>query len=146
MREKGWRRFYRLDIRKLAIRLLRPGQQLVAVRCFTSRVSVTPANPHQHRRQNTYLEAIATENAGVDLKADLAWHVRAWGRKVLAEAREELAHLYPTYAEWQPLTPGKAFEPQPMRLIEPDENGVANADTLNTELGEAYLQNKFNPH
>lgn len=87
----------------------------------------------------------AAENAGVDLKADLAWHVRAWGRKVLAEARKELAHRYPTYAEWQPLTPGKAFEPQPMRLIEPDENGVASAAPLNEALGEDYLRDKSNP-
>jgi putative DNA methylase len=87
----------------------------------------------------------AAANAGVTLDADLAWHVRAWGRKVLVEARKELAHLYPTYAEWQPLMPGKAFEPQPMRLIEPDENGVANADIFNADLGEAYLQDKFSP-
>ncbi|HRZ46478.1 MAG TPA: DUF1156 domain-containing protein [Candidatus Paceibacterota bacterium] len=83
--------------------------------------------------------------AGISLEADLAWHVRAWGRKVLAEARKELTHLYPTYAEWQPLMPGKAFDPQPMRLLDPNENGVASADKLNAELGEAYLQDKFNP-
>jgi len=34
------------------------------------------------------------------LHADLAWHVRAWGRWVLAEARKELAPYYPTYAEF----------------------------------------------
>ncbi len=34
------------------------------------------------------------------LEADLAWHVRAWGRWVLARARKELASYYPTYAEW----------------------------------------------
>jgi putative DNA methylase len=39
------------------------------------------------------------------LEADLAWQVRAWGRWVLAEARKQLAHRYPTYAEfklWNP--------------------------------------------
>jgi putative DNA methylase len=82
---------------------------------------------------------------GVSLEADLPWHVRAWGRKVLGGAREELANLYPTYAEWQPLTAGKSFEPQPMRLIAVDEHGVANVDKLNTEVGEAYLQDKTNP-
>jgi len=87
----------------------------------------------------------AAASAGVTLDADLAWHVRAWGRKVLAESRKDLAYLYPTYADWQPLMPGKAFEPQPMRLIEPDENGVANADELNNALGEEYLHDKFNP-
>ncbi|MGD0261584.1 MAG: DUF1156 domain-containing protein [Verrucomicrobiota bacterium] len=86
-----------------------------------------------------------TEAAGISLDANLAWHVRAWGRKVLADARKELAHLYPTYADWQPLTPGKPFEPQPTRLIEPDQNGVASADTLNEDLSEDYLEDKFNP-
>ncbi len=33
-------------------------------------------------------------------EADLSWHVRAWGRWVLARARKELASYYPTYAEW----------------------------------------------
>ncbi|MGH8247510.1 MAG: DUF1156 domain-containing protein, partial [Gammaproteobacteria bacterium] len=36
------------------------------------------------------------------LEADLAWHVRAWGRWVLARARKELARFYPTYAEFEP--------------------------------------------
>lgn len=79
------------------------------------------------------------------LEADLAWHIRAWGRKVLAEARKELAHLYPTYADWQALTPGQAFESQPMRLIEPDANGVASVDKLNADLTAEYLDIKRNP-
>jgi putative DNA methylase len=86
-----------------------------------------------------------TEAAGISLDANLAWHVRAWGRKVRAEARKELAQLYPSYADWQPLTAGQSFEPQPMRLIEPDENGLATSDKLNSDLTEEYLENKFNP-
>ena len=101
-----------------------------------------PSGEH-HQDEWDFEQAAAS--AGVTLDADLAWHVRAWGRKVLAEARKELAHLYPTYADWQPLTSGKAFEPQPMRLIEPDESGVADADKLNAQLGKDYLQDKFNP-
>ena len=38
LRSKGWRRYYWLDLRRLAERLLRPGQQLAAVRYFTTRV------------------------------------------------------------------------------------------------------------
>ena len=87
----------------------------------------------------------AAASAGVTLDADLAWHVRAWGRKVLSDARKELAQLYPTYAEWQPLTQGRPFEPQPIRLIDLDKNGVASADRLNKDLGDDYLQDKFNP-
>ena len=87
----------------------------------------------------------AAATAGISLEADLAWHVRAWGRKVLAEARKELAHLYPTYADWQPLVSGKPFEPQLTRLIEPDEDGVANAAKLNGELAKSTFRDKFNP-
>lgn len=87
----------------------------------------------------------AAATAGISLEADLAWHARAWGRKVLAQARKELARFYPTYADWQPLMSGKPFEPQLARLIAPDENGVANAAKLNEDLGEVYLQDKFNP-
>jgi adenine-specific DNA methylase len=102
------------------------------------------AREGEHQQDEWDFEQAAA-SAGVSLDADLAWHVRAWGRKVLAEARKELARLYPTYAEWQPLIPGKAFEPQPMRLIDPDENGVASVDKLNAELSEAYLQERTNP-
>jgi len=86
-----------------------------------------------------------TEVSGISLVADLAWQVRAWGRKALLDARKELAHLYPTYAYWQPFQTGQAFEPQPMRLIDPDEDGVSNADKLNADLTKDYLENKFNP-
>ena len=41
-------------------RLLRHGQQLVAVRYFTTRVVPEPGDPDKAKRQNTYLEALAT--------------------------------------------------------------------------------------
>ena len=87
----------------------------------------------------------AAANAGISLDADLAWHVRAWGRRVLADARKELAPLYPTYAEWQPLIQGQPFEPLPMRLIVPNESGIADAVKLNADLTSEYLRNKYNP-
>ena len=77
--------------------------------------------------------------------ADLAWHVRAWGRWVLARARRELASCYPTYAEFEPLKPGRAFEPRPMRLLEVDEAGAPQVDPLNGEFDEDYLKNQQNP-
>ncbi len=79
------------------------------------------------------------------LKADLAWHVRAWGRWVLARARKELAPLYPTYAEFEPLEPGKDYEKKPMRLLDVDENGDPQIDPLNTEFDEAYLKDPQKP-
>jgi len=87
----------------------------------------------------------AAADAGISLEADLVWHVRAWGRIMLAQTRKELAHLYPTYADWQPLLTGKPFEPRPTQLIEPDDHGLANVAQLNAELTEEYLQDKFNP-
>ena len=60
LRDRGWRRYYWLDARRLAERLLLPDQTLVAVRYFTARVSAEPGNPDKPRRQNAYLEALAT--------------------------------------------------------------------------------------
>lgn len=97
----------------------------------------------QHQDEMDFEGAAA--NAGIGLEADFAWHVRAWGLKVLAEARKELAYLYPIYADWQPLTPGQPFEPQSMRLMDQNEDGVINADKMNAELTTEYLNNKFNP-
>ena len=79
------------------------------------------------------------------LEADLAYHVRAWGRWVLARARKELSSYYPTYAEFEPLEPDKKFKPRPRRLLEVDEEGVPQVDPLNAEFDDAYLKDKHNP-
>ena len=79
------------------------------------------------------------------LEADLAWHVRAWGRWVLAKARTELAAYYPTYAEFEPLKPDEEYEPRPIRLLEVDDAGVPQVDPLNAEFDDAYLKDPRNP-
>ena len=79
------------------------------------------------------------------LEADLAWHVRAWGRWVLAKARTELAAYYPTYAEYEPLKPDEEYEPRPMQLLEVDDAGVPQVNPLNAELDAAYLKDPRNP-
>jgi uncharacterized LabA/DUF88 family protein len=61
LRSRGWRRYYWLDLHGLAQSLLKSGQQLDHVKYFTSRVSATPANPAQDKRQNVYLEALALQ-------------------------------------------------------------------------------------
>ena len=38
-----------------------------------------------------------------ETQADFAWHLRAWGRRALAQARRQLASRYPTYAEFEPV-------------------------------------------
>ena len=60
LRARGWRRYYWLDLRRLAENLLRPGQRLEAVRYFTARVEHDPRDPGKQSRQSTYLEALAT--------------------------------------------------------------------------------------
>ena len=79
------------------------------------------------------------------IEGDLAWHVRAWGRWVLARARRELASYYPTYAEFQALTPTGDDDQCPMRLLELDDNGVAQLEPLNAEFEESYLKDLRNP-
>ena len=58
LRSKGWRRFYWLDVRALGENLLRPGQGLAGVRCFTARIAGSDRG--RQRRQAAFLEALET--------------------------------------------------------------------------------------
>ena len=80
-------------------------------------------------------------------RADLAWHVRAWGQWVLDNARRDLAKYYPTYADFEPLDlkNPKPFEPQPMKLVPLKEDGNPDIDKLNSDFSREYLANKRNP-
>lgn len=81
-----------------------------------------------------------------NLEADLAWHVRAWGRWVLAQARRDLARFYPTYADFEPLVDvAHAVERRPLTLVPIKEDGTPDVDSLNAGFGPAYLSNKQNP-
>ena len=80
------------------------------------------------------------------LNADLAWHVRAWGRWVLARARKQLALYYPTYAEFVPMTTDGDYEKPPVRLIvDVDDEGIAQVDSLNADYESQYLSDPRNP-
>ena len=80
------------------------------------------------------------------LTADLAWQVRAWGRRVLAEARRRLAGRYPTYAAFQALKPGgRPFKPRPPALLAPDAGGNTGVGPLNAEFDAVYLKDRRNP-
>ena len=87
----------------------------------------------------------ALPNDGPVTEADLAWHVRAWGRWALARARRQLVAYYPTYADFQPMTPDVDCEAQPMRFLETNENGVPILDPLNAAFDAAYLRDPRNP-
>jgi putative DNA methylase len=80
-------------------------------------------------------------------KADLAWHVRAWGQWVLDQARRELARFYPTYADFEPLDlkNPKPYEKQPTQLVPLKEHGAPDIDALNADFSQEYLADKRNP-
>jgi uncharacterized LabA/DUF88 family protein len=57
LRSAGWKRFYWLNLQAMAQNLLKPGQDLVFTKYFTSRVSYPP---QKERRQSTFIEALET--------------------------------------------------------------------------------------
>ena len=82
------------------------------------------------------------------LDANLAWHLRAWGRWVLNEARRELARFYPTYAEYCTLKPYGAValdSGEPLKLVPTNGAGEPQAELLNTGFDDDYLENPCNP-
>ena len=100
----------------------------------------------------------AAERTSTALQAEFPWHLRAWGRRVLAEARRDLAKRYPTYADFEPVRrkgrgmqdaeirfPEQRFKPRLARLLEPDADGNVSVDKLNAEFDLAYLENEANP-
>ncbi|MEW5869076.1 MAG: DUF1156 domain-containing protein [Chloroflexota bacterium] len=83
---------------------------------------------------------------GGKLEADLAWHVRAWGMWVLAQARRDLARFYPTYADFEPLVEvAHKVETRPMQPVPLNEDGTPDIDALNAEFSAAYLKDRSNP-
>ena len=87
--------------------------------------------------------------------ANFPWHLRAWGRRVLAGARLELASRYPTWAEFEPVKrkgrrgkpslPPKRFKPRPPKLLVPDGQGRVSVDDLNAGFDSLYLEDPRNP-
>ena len=87
--------------------------------------------------------------------ADFPWHLRAWGRRVLAEARRELASRYPTFAEFEPVRrkgrrgeaplPPKHFPSRPPLLLAPDPQGRVSVEALNAALDPLDLEDPRSP-
>jgi len=80
-------------------------------------------------------------------KADLAWHVRAWGQWVLDRARKDLAGFYPIYADFEPLDKrsAKPYEKRPMRFVPLKKGGIPDIESLNRDFSKDYLLDKTNP-
>ena len=90
----------------------------------------------------------------VETQADFAWHLRAWGRRVLAQARRQLASRYPTYAEFEPVLKAqgrgtdaakKHNEQRAPALLAPDSQGEVSVDALNAQFDAVYLEDEGNP-
>ena len=87
--------------------------------------------------------------------AGFPWHLRAWGRRVLAGARRELASRYPTFAEFEPVRrkgrrgeaplPPKRFPSRPPELLAPDPRGRVSVEALNAALDPLDLEDLRNP-
>ena len=79
-------------------------------------------------------------------EANLAWQLRAWGRRMLASVRVKLAHRYPTFAEFQALSDSDGpFERRPLVLLEPDASGETDVGPLNEVYDAVYLKDPRNP-
>jgi len=91
------------------------------------------------------------QDAAIDpklLDADLAWHVRAWGRWVLKQARRDLAKFYPTYAEYCSIKPYRRVDVdggEPLRLVPVNDDGEPQVELLNTGFDAAWLESPKNP-
>jgi len=88
------------------------------------------------------------ELESADYQADLAWHIRAWGRWVLAEAKRDLSRFYPTFAEFCALKPYRRVAldtNDPLKLVPLDHEGVPQTGLLNAGFDTAYLDNPANP-
>jgi uncharacterized LabA/DUF88 family protein len=60
LKSKGWKRYYWLNLQQMALNLLKPGQTLAGVKYFTARITPSPRDPDQFRRQGVFLEAVET--------------------------------------------------------------------------------------
>lgn len=58
LKDKGWKRYYWLDLATMIQKLLEDGERLVRVNYFTSRVKYPE---EKRRRQSTYLDALGTK-------------------------------------------------------------------------------------
>ena len=92
---------------------------------------------------------------GARTRVDFAWHLRAWGLRVLGNARRAMADRYPTWAEFEPVRRkgrGRAhkvverrYKPRDPRLLDPDSAGKVSVRTLNGEFDSLYMEDEANP-
>ncbi|WP_019627824.1 NYN domain-containing protein [Thioalkalivibrio sp. AKL10] len=62
LKDKGWKRYYWLDLAALSADLLKPDQTLQATHYFTARIRLAGNNHVDQQRQDDYLDALATRD------------------------------------------------------------------------------------
>ena len=88
--------------------------------------------------------------------AGFGWHLRAWGRRVVDQAKREVALRYPVYAEFEPVMrkgrrragarPTRVrYRPRQAQLLWPDGEGRVSTASLNAEFDAFYLEDHTNP-
>jgi uncharacterized LabA/DUF88 family protein len=75
LKDKGWKRFYWLDVHALLLREMRDGQELTAVRYFTA--SGRRQSHGAHLRQQTYLDALRSLGT-IDVRQVGKFEKRPW--------------------------------------------------------------------
>ena len=99
-------------------------------------------------------EASLPETPPPSVVAEVAWHVRAWARRVMDRVRSELADRYLAYAEFEPAA-GKGrgtasgepreWEHRSPQLLDRHVDIAGAVDQLNEEFDSTYLQDRRNP-
>ena len=130
-------------------------EALVKSRGARTKVAIRNALTRLGHEDGQDIQLTSHALAGGETSADLAWHLRAWGLRVLGNVRRELASRYPTYAEFEPVSPKgrrrsavqvrKRYKTRPPRLLEPDAEGQISVDGLNAEFDSLYLETEANP-
>lgn len=128
---------------------LTPGQIKRHLRALCNLRAPLPLSPVDQVERGENLDLLAHPEIEAELlDADLAWHVRAWGRWVLKRARQDLARFYPTYAEYCSVKP-YAHVPldtdEPLKLVPINDAGETQTELLNVGFDAAYLANPTNP-
>ena len=60
LKEANWKKYYWLNVHKLAQQLLGAKSRLIITKYFSSRVSATSRDPHKQARQSCFLDAMKT--------------------------------------------------------------------------------------
>lgn len=63
LKDKGWKRYYWLDLPALSAALLKPYQTLQATHFFTARIRLAGNNHDDQQRQSDYLDALAARDS-----------------------------------------------------------------------------------